>query len=201
LFLKVLVSIRPTTEVNRTRSRPKRIPRHPPRKPSQNPRQVLKQAHRRRPPQKPPIQNPHLLNRPRKPKAKERERKRSSGYFTLERTSVTTQPIKGAGTLRAVRRQKVQARSAVPSAVKRCRHAPPSKVAGTLRRAVRRQGFAKILGGRHMECAYYFVDGTWNVPTTLTFVGCVNQWLGPKSRPWMERGKKPHSTLQQFTQK
>ncbi len=22
-----------------------------------------------------------------------------------------------------------------------------------------------------MECAYYFVDGTWNVPTTLTFVG------------------------------
>jgi hypothetical protein len=43
-----------------------------------------------------------------------------------------------------------------------------------------------ILGGRHMECAYllfcgrhmecayyYFVDGTWNVPTTLTFVICV----------------------------
>jgi hypothetical protein len=26
-----------------------------------------------------------------------------------------------------------------------------------------------------MECAYYFVDGTWNVPTTLTFVGCVCQ--------------------------
>jgi hypothetical protein len=24
-----------------------------------------------------------------------------------------------------------------------------------------------------MECAYYFVDGTWNMPTTLTFVGCV----------------------------
>ena len=24
-----------------------------------------------------------------------------------------------------------------------------------------------------MECAYYFVDGTWNLPTTLTFVGCV----------------------------
>jgi hypothetical protein len=24
-----------------------------------------------------------------------------------------------------------------------------------------------IPGGRHMECAYYFVDGTWNVPTTL----------------------------------
>jgi len=23
-----------------------------------------------------------------------------------------------------------------------------------------------------MECAYYFVDGTWNVRTTLTFVGC-----------------------------
>ncbi len=40
-------------------------------------------------------------------------------------------------------RQMVQARSAVP------------KVAGTLRRAVRSQAFAKILGGRHMECAYY----------------------------------------------
>jgi hypothetical protein len=38
-----------------------------------------------------------------------------------------------------------------------------------------------------MECAYYFgwtahgmclllwVDGTWNVPTTLTFVGCVDK--------------------------
>jgi len=77
----------------------------------------------------------------------------------------------------------VQARSAVPSAVKSSRHAPPcrppSKGAGTLRRAVRRQAFARILGGRHMECAYYFgwtahgmclllwVDGTWNVPTTL----------------------------------
>ena len=32
----------------------------------------------------------------------------------------------------------------------------PTKVAGTLRRAVRSQAFAKILGGRHMECAYYF---------------------------------------------
>jgi hypothetical protein len=27
--------------------------------------------------------------------------------------------------------------------------------------------------GRHLECAYYLVDGTWNVPTTLTFVVCV----------------------------
>jgi hypothetical protein len=27
-----------------------------------------------------------------------------------------------------------------------------------------------------MECAYYFrVDGTWNVPTTLTLVGCVRE--------------------------
>jgi hypothetical protein len=49
----------------------------------------------------------------------------------------------------------------------------PTKVAGTLRRAVRSQAFAKIPGGRHMECAYYFVDGTWNVPTTLTFVVCA----------------------------
>jgi hypothetical protein len=43
--------------------------------------------------------------------------------------------------------EKVQARSAAPFAV---------KVAGTLRRAVRSQAFAKILGERHMECAYYF---------------------------------------------
>jgi hypothetical protein len=47
------------------------------------------------------------------------------------------------------------------------RRAVRTIVAGTLRRAVRRQAFAKIPGGRHMECAYYFVDGTWNVPTTL----------------------------------
>jgi len=32
----------------------------------------------------------------------------------------------------------------------------PAKGAGTLRRAVRSQAFAKIPGGRHMECAYYF---------------------------------------------
>ncbi len=32
----------------------------------------------------------------------------------------------------------------------------PTKDAGTLRRAVRSQAFARILGGRHMECAYYF---------------------------------------------
>jgi hypothetical protein len=30
-----------------------------------------------------------------------------------------------------------------------------TKVAGTLRRAVRSPAFSKILGGRHMECAYY----------------------------------------------
>jgi hypothetical protein len=35
----------------------------------------------------------------------------------------------------------------------------PTKGPGTLRRAVRRQAFAKILGGRHMECAYYFDFG------------------------------------------
>jgi hypothetical protein len=34
--------------------------------------------------------------------------------------------------------------------------AQPTKGAGTLRRAVRSQAFAWILGGRHMECAYYF---------------------------------------------
>ena len=32
----------------------------------------------------------------------------------------------------------------------------PTKVAGKLRRAVRSSRFAEILGGRHMECAYYF---------------------------------------------
>ena len=59
----------------------------------------------------------------------------------------------------------------------------PTKGAGTLRFAVRSHAFAKILSGRHMECAYYFVDdtwnvptyyfvdGIWNVPTTLIFVG------------------------------
>jgi hypothetical protein len=31
-----------------------------------------------------------------------------------------------------------------------------TKVAGTLRRAVRSPAFTVILGGRHMECAYYF---------------------------------------------
>ncbi len=36
----------------------------------------------------------------------------------------------------------------------------PTKVAGTLRRAVRSQAFTR-----------FQVDGTWNVPTTLTFVG------------------------------
>ena len=30
------------------------------------------------------------------------------------------------------------------------------KVAGTFRCAVRSHAFASILGGRHMECAYYF---------------------------------------------
>ena len=34
--------------------------------------------------------------------------------------------------------------------------AQPTKVAGTLRRAVRVSAFTAILGGRHMECAYYF---------------------------------------------
>ena len=32
----------------------------------------------------------------------------------------------------------------------------PTKVAGSLRRAVRSSRFAGVLGGRHMECAYYF---------------------------------------------
>jgi len=32
----------------------------------------------------------------------------------------------------------------------------PTKGAGTLRRAVRSEAFARIPGGRHMECAYYF---------------------------------------------
>jgi hypothetical protein len=28
-----------------------------------------------------------------------------------------------------------------------------------------------------MECAYYFVDGTWNAPITLTFVRFVSREL------------------------
>ena len=32
----------------------------------------------------------------------------------------------------------------------------PTKVAGTLRRAVRSSAINGILGGRHMECAYYY---------------------------------------------
>ena len=35
------------------------------------------------------------------------------------------------------------------------RVAQPTKGGGTLRRAVRSQAFARILGGRHVECAYY----------------------------------------------
>ena len=32
-----------------------------------------------------------------------------------------------------------------------------------------------------MECAYYFWEGTWNVPITLTFVGYDFIWTNPKS--------------------
>jgi hypothetical protein len=63
-----------------------------------------------------------------------------------------------AGTLR---------RAAANIAAGTLRRAAANIVAGTLRRAVRNQAFARILDGRHMECAYYFVDGTWNVPTTF----------------------------------
>jgi hypothetical protein len=55
---------------------------------------------------------------------------------------------------------------------KRCRHAPPcrsqpTKGAGTLRRAVRSQAHARILGGRHMECAYYFDFGRLCLPSVI----------------------------------
>jgi hypothetical protein len=66
------------------------------------------------------------------------------------------------------------------------RRAVRTIVAGTLRRAVRRQAFAKIPGGRHMECAYYFVDGTWNVPTTLTFVGRASRRATRATQPAAE---------------
>ncbi len=36
-----------------------------------------------------------------------------------------------------------------------------------------------------MECAYYFVDGTWNVPTTLTF---PEGPVGPKTSQTREIG-------------
>jgi hypothetical protein len=60
------------------------------------------------------------------------------------------QPTKVAGTLRRAVRTKVAGT---------LRRAVRTKVAGTLRRAVRSQAFARILGGRHMECAYYFDFG------------------------------------------
>ena len=37
-----------------------------------------------------------------------------------------------------------------------CSNAFGGALAGTLRRAVRSSAFNGILGGRHMECAYYF---------------------------------------------
>ena len=44
----------------------------------------------------------------------------------------------------------------------------PTKGAGTLRRAVRSQAIARILGGRHMECAYYFeIVGYVQTATTV----------------------------------
>ena len=41
--------------------------------------------------------------------------------------------------------------------------AQPTIGAGTLRRAVRSQAFDRILGGRHMECAYYFGLGSLSI--------------------------------------
>ena len=43
-----------------------------------------------------------------------------------------------------------------PYIFRQTRMTQPTKVAGTLRRAVRSSKFAGILSGRHMECAYYF---------------------------------------------
>ena len=61
---------------------------------------------------------------------------------------------------------------------------PPTKVAGTLRRAVRSAvPFAlKLLPGFRVDGTWNvpttMVDGTWNVPTTLTFARCVLGGLG-----------------------
>ncbi len=51
----------------------------------------------------------------------------------------------------------------------------PTKGAGTLRRAVRSQTFARILGGRHMECAYYFarILGGRHVECAYYFAGIL----------------------------
>jgi hypothetical protein len=65
------------------------------------------------------------------------------------------------------RRQNVQARSAVPSAVKRCRHAPPCRPPSS---------FCQDSGWTaHGMCLLLWVDGTWNVPTTLSgrHMGCA----------------------------
>ena len=48
----------------------------------------------------------------------------------------------------------------------------PTKVAGSLRRAVRSSRFAGVLGGRHMERAYYF-DFCRLCPIGMTKTGCV----------------------------
>jgi hypothetical protein len=61
--------------------------------------------------------------------------------------AVWTQPTKVTGTLR---------RAAADKVAGTLRRAAADKVAGTLRRAVRNQAFARIPGGRHMECTRHF---------------------------------------------
>ena len=70
--------------------------------------------------------------------------------------------------------------------------AQPTKVAGTLRRAVRSGAFARILGGRHMECAYYFdfcqpgaseaCAVSQKCPSTISFA--IDSVLSPGSWYW-----------------
>ena len=62
----------------------------------------------------------------------------------------------------------------------------PTKVAGTLRRAVRSLRFAGILGGRHMECAYYF-DFCRLRPIGLTLGGNGMLCNAPRKSPRKSR--------------
>jgi|GEM_PF-1345908 len=59
-----------------------------------------------------------------------------------------------------------------PSERKHARVLRPIKGAGKLRRAVRSQAFARILGGRHMECASYFILGGRHMECAYYFDFC-----------------------------
>ena len=66
----------------------------------------------------------------------------------------------------------------------------PTKVAGKLRRAVRSSRFAGILGGRHMECAYYFDFCRLYPPLLAPIKSCPLSLLAlQKGEGWRSRGE------------